>query len=404
MHFNSHFWLKFSLFNLFLVSILGLLMRYKIGFDFPYLSQKNIQHAHSHFAFLGWITHCLYTLLSHYIHKHSRQTVSTKYSTIIWLNLLCSYALLFSFFFTGYSIFSIILSTLSITLACWFTYCFFKDSEHLQGTKLALRWFKAGLGFHLLSTFGTFYLAYIMASHRFDEHLYLASVYFYLNFQYNGFFTFVCFGLAFELLYSRFPTFTDKHHVFQLLFWSCIPAYFLSTLWTKLPTWIYWFAVSAAFLQVYAWLRFLFQIKNTLLFSAKKWSLYSTLFVFVGTAYSIKILLQLGSTVPEISHLAFGFRPVVIAYLHLVLLAFVSVFILAYAGYNRLIQFKKENPLPLLVFTSGVLLNELALGIHGVASISYLPLLHIHYYLLIIAVLIFLATVWLFSASKKITE
>ncbi len=44
MKLNIQFWLKFSLLNLCLVAALGVLMRYKIGFEFPFFNQK-------HFAF-----------------------------------------------------------------------------------------------------------------------------------------------------------------------------------------------------------------------------------------------------------------------------------------------------------------------------------------------------------------
>ncbi len=63
------FWLKFSVFNFFLVALLGVIMRYKIQFSFPYLDQKHLQEAHSHFAFYGWITNVLYVLIVHYISK-----------------------------------------------------------------------------------------------------------------------------------------------------------------------------------------------------------------------------------------------------------------------------------------------------------------------------------------------
>ena len=34
----------FALFNLVIVALLGVLMRYKIGFEFPYLNQKYLLH------------------------------------------------------------------------------------------------------------------------------------------------------------------------------------------------------------------------------------------------------------------------------------------------------------------------------------------------------------------------
>ena len=63
MELNTKFWLKISLLNLCIVASLGVLMRYKIGFEFPYLDQKHLQHSHSHFAFSGWLSHTLVVCL-----------------------------------------------------------------------------------------------------------------------------------------------------------------------------------------------------------------------------------------------------------------------------------------------------------------------------------------------------
>ena len=70
MSFKTTFWIRFSIFNLMLVALLGLLMRYKILFEFPLLDQKSVQHSHSHFAFAGWVTHTLMTLLIAFLQKH----------------------------------------------------------------------------------------------------------------------------------------------------------------------------------------------------------------------------------------------------------------------------------------------------------------------------------------------
>ena len=45
-------------------------------------------------------------------------------------------------------------------------------------------------------------------------------------------------------------------------------------------------------------------------------------------ALTIKFMLQSGSVIPSLSTLAFGFRPIVIGYLHLVLLGFTTLFLL----------------------------------------------------------------------------
>ena len=57
--FDAPKWIRISLFNLLVVALLGVLMRYKIGFSFPFFDQKYLQHAHSHFAFAGWVSQML---------------------------------------------------------------------------------------------------------------------------------------------------------------------------------------------------------------------------------------------------------------------------------------------------------------------------------------------------------
>ena len=74
MNFNSKFWLKFSLINLLIVAIIGVLMRYKIGFEFPYLNQKNLQLSHSNFAFSGWISQTIMVLMVAFLEKKIKNT------------------------------------------------------------------------------------------------------------------------------------------------------------------------------------------------------------------------------------------------------------------------------------------------------------------------------------------
>ena len=70
---NLNHWIKISLFSLLVVALLGVLMRYKIAFELPFIAQKNIQHAHSHFAFAGWVTQLLMVLMVNYLSKKCNQ-------------------------------------------------------------------------------------------------------------------------------------------------------------------------------------------------------------------------------------------------------------------------------------------------------------------------------------------
>ena len=402
MSLNIKFWLKISLINLLIVASLGALMRYKIGFDFPYFSQKNIQHAHSHFAFAGWITHALYVLMIHFVLKKLPLLNTKNYKRIIIANLICSYGMLFSFSYKGYSTLSIIFSTITIIIACFFAYFYFKDLEKIDDSNSSKSWFKAALWFNIISSAGTFYLAYMMASRNFNEHWYLASVYFYLHFQYNGFFIFSCLGIFFSECNSIFPHFKYDKVFFKLFYMSFVPAYFLSTLWAKLPIWLYIIVVISAFIQVFVWIKIVKSINTALKLGGTTLNKFQTyLFLFVGIAFTIKLLLQLGSTIPAVSDLAFGFRPIVIAYLHLVLLAVISVFILSFLYIFKLIVVNKLTTIAFSVFTVGIFLNELVLGVQGVAAFSYIVVKYVNETLFGISLLLLLGSILMTLSQRK---
>lgn len=401
MTFNSRRWLKITLINLFFVAVLGALMRYKIGFSFPYFNQKNILHAHSHFAFLGWVTQGLYILLIQYLQEKTSHINIKRYTTLLTLNLVCAFIMLFSFFIQGYGLISISFSTLSILLACVFAFHFFRDLNTIETSRNSVPWFKAALWFNIFSSIGTFYLAYMMASHNFNERWYLAAVYYYLHFQYNGFFFFMIMGLSIHKLPILLPSYTYSKQIFNLFLGSVIPAYFLSTLWANLPMWLYVIVVFAAFVQTFAWIKFVQSIRNSLFSSIGSSNFVKYLILFVFTACSIKFLLQMGSTIPSISKLAFGFRPIVIAYLHLILLAVISFFILAYVYVFKLIRVNRSTTIALSVFSAGILLNEIFLGIQGVVSFAYLPVPHIQEALFVASLVLLLGGALLVLSQLK---
>lgn len=407
MHFNPKFWLRFSIVNLFIVAVLGLLMRYKIGFEFPFFNQKNILHSHSHFAFSGWISHTLMVLMIVFLEKKSFQEklkFQKNYSLIVIANLICSYGMLVSFFIHGYNITSIFFSTMSIFISYVFGYRFWKDLKFVEKENLSINWFKGAIFFNVISSFGTFFLAYMMATKNILQNEYLASIYYYLHFQYNGWFFFACMGLLFYFFNLKTTENSFYNKVFWWFFVACIPAYFLSTLWLKLPSWLYFLMIIAAFVQVYAWFRLLYILYREKQISLKKYPLFLRyILLFVVISLTIKLLLQLGSVIPALSQLAFGFRPIVIAYLHLVLLAIISLFLLFYIFAKHLLFISKGAKNGLILFSIGVFLNELFLAIQGMASFSYTLIPKINE-LLFVAALVMVSglSIMIFHALKKV--
>ena len=398
--------IKISLLNLCIVALIGVLMRYKIGFVFPHFEQINLQHAHSHFAFYGWLTHTLMTLMIAYLDDNDLTQQSKKYRILLVVNLICSYGMLISFVISGYNVTSIVLSIIPIFIALFFGLLFLKDIRGVRDLSFGVKWFKAALLFNLLSSCGSFAITYMMLTKNIPQHLYLAATYFYLHFQYNGWFFFASVGFLQLYFQKMVPYYQEDKKVFWLLALSCFPAYFLSTLWMNLPVWIYVLVVIAAILQCIAWLLLLKKIVLSFsLLHKKSNNLTRYLFVIVCVGLSIKFALQLGSVIPSISKLAFGFRPIVIAYLHLVLLAILSVFLLTYLMANHFIKEKMWSKIGLSIFVAGIYLTEVGLAVQGVASFSYIVVPYINQSLFFLSTLmfsgIFILTLSNLSPGKK---
>jgi hypothetical protein len=233
---------------------------------------------------------------------------------------------------------------------------------------------------------GIFSLAYMMFTAGIHQNEYLATTYYFLHFQYNGWFFFACMGLFVDFINQSGPI---QLKIYRLFLASCIPAYLLSVLWIKMPEWVYVIIVVSALLQVYAWalqLAWLIRSKPDQIGSQPFILRY--MLVFVGIALTIKLLLQLGSTIPEISKLAFGFRPVVIAYLHLVLLAVITLFLLFYIFSKRMFVPTKSALFWLLIFSIGVLLNEVVLAVQGIAAFTYTVVPYVNELLFGVAVIL----------------
>jgi hypothetical protein len=402
MHLNQNRWLVFSLVNLFIVAVLGTIMRYKIGYSFPYLEQKHLQHAHSHFAFTGWITHTLFVLIAGLLQRDQPLINLRPYKTLITINLVCAYGMLFSFAVQGYAAISITFSTLSILVSYAYAGFYFRDHAR-SGMRPYARWFVAGLWFNVLSSLGTFTLAYMMASHNYNQKVYLASLYFFLHFQYNGFFIFVCTGLLIANLIDNKVRIPGHRSIFRMFWLSCIPAYFLSVLWIDMPVWLFVIVILSAIVQVIAWIRLIRVVYPVWRARLGLFKDGGFPFLFVAAAISIKLFLQLGSTIPEVSHMAFGFRHIIIAYLHLVLLAIISVFIIAYLYYKGFLSQSRLAFAGLVCFICAVYFNELILGLQGIFSLTYTVVAYANELLMIASVAILISIAMLLFAFLRKT-
>ncbi len=401
MRFDFNFWIRFSLYNLGLVALLGVLMRYKIAFEFPFADQKNLQNAHSHFAFAGWIGQTLMVLMVYCIKDIITPKVLSKYKMVFALNLISSYGILLAFLFQGYNFASVGFSILNIVISYFFAFYFYRDTRQLRNA-VYLKWFQAALFFNVISSLGVFYLLYVAVTHNFSEKLYLASNYYYLHFQYNGWFWFAAIGIFLANLTRSFKLEKQLNFIFWCFALTCIPTYVLSLLWIDIPLWLLIFTGISAFVQLFAWFKFL---RNLMPFVSSLSSIQNKFFKYfyiaVASCVSLKLLLQLGSVIPQVSKLVYGFRPILIAYLHLVLLAIFTIFLLLTLFEKNFIVISANTKKMFLFFVIGIFLNEIVLAIQGIASFQYIAIPYANEMLFGIAALLFLSISFLIFFSKR---
>lgn len=391
---TNHRWIQISLFNLTIVALVGLVMRYKIGFSFPYFTQKYLQHAHSHFAFSGWVSHVLFVLLFAFLQRQVAGLADRRYHWLIGIQLVCAYGMLVAFAAQGYAAVSIAFSTLSVLVGYVYLVMFWRDTAAVATSSPAVRWFRAALVFNALSSIGTFYLAYMMATKQIVQDHYLSSVYFYLHFQYNGWFLMACMGLLSDYLRQHFSDFREDGRIFWALAGACVPAFGLSVLWLSLPMWLLVLIAVSAAAQLYGFGLLVRQLyARSAALSAQLPTVVRWVLLTAGLALGVKLLLQMGSVVPAVSHLAFGFRNIVIAYLHLVLLMFTTLFLLGYLYAAGWVRWHPAQVRALGLFAMGVVVNELLLGVQGIASITYFLVPYMHHALVGVSLFLLAASV-----------
>jgi hypothetical protein len=395
-------WLTISLFNLVLVAVLGLLLRYKILYSLPFINQQFLLHSHSHFAFTGWVTQTLMVLMMHYLSLKGNNLMIRKYPLLLYANLIAAYGMLFSFVVQGYAPVSIFFSTLSVLISWVFAVYYWKDLNTLNESRVSHLWFKAAIVFSVISSLGPFQLAYIMANNITDQSLYLTSIYFFLHFQYNGWFFFAGMGLLNTKFEKILPPAKNLYYGFLLFCAACIPAYLLSILWLDFSRLVFALIAAAVVAQLAGWLlilKVLVDYKKLIINSLSKFG--RILLLLSAIAFSIKLLLQSGSIHPTLSHLSYGFRPIIIGYLHLVLLAVTSIFIIGYMISFEMIAITRRLIIGAVIFVAGIILNELLLMVQGVGALTYTIIPHINLMLLVAAVILVTGPAIMVSSCMK---
>ena len=348
-----------------IAAVLGVVLRSFHSIEIP-VTYKFIVHTHSHIALLGWVYMGLTTLL--YKLFLSKQGIELKYRRIFWFTQVTLVGMLVTFPFQGYALFSIIFSTLFLFASYGFTWIFIKNvpSEFKQTNSYTC--VKIALYYMVLSSLGPWALGAIMNTLGAESIWYRLSIYFYLHFQYNGWMILGLLGVFIYVLERndiKIPKAT-----FNRFFWwinlGIVLTFSLSTLWTKPHIFLYVIGGLGAILQIMAFgilLLLVLRCKEKLfqILTPLQKSLLLTVAVFVG----VKILLQFLTAFPYFADLAASITDFTIGYLHWTFLGVVTIGLLLFLNYFKLLKLSKRA---YALYLIGFLLTEFLIFTKGILA------------------------------------
>ena len=345
----------FALGYFLLIALLGLVLRLFQLIEFPF-DYRFMVHTHSHVALLGWV----YTALTTLIYKSylSKASIDKKYRNLFWFTQITIIGMLFTFPFTGYALFSILFSTLFLFASYVFMWLFIKHTSEEQKRSHSYKCIRVSLWYMVISSLGPWALGMIMNTAGSGSDLYRNAIYFYLHFQYNGWFIMALIGIFFYILEQNSIKLPSK--TFQLFYWSMnigvVATFGISILWMKPPNIIYLISVFGSLSQLFAfgilikWLSpFREQIKS---FNSKSSYL---LIRITALFFLIKLLFQMLGSIPYVASIISSNIDLVIGYIHWTFLGVVSIAALSFLYHFKLIHLTKRA---IFLYLIGFFLTE----------------------------------------------
>ncbi|WP_332914519.1 hypothetical protein [Algoriphagus boritolerans] len=238
-------WIRWAFGFFFLAVCLGLVMRSFHVVEIPYFEYRNILHAHSHLALLGWghlmlVGGMVFGLVP-------EKNYIKAYKWLFLGTILSLLGMLFSFPFQGYGAISISFSTLHMLLTYGFAYKLLKVIQAREMTP-ATRLIRLAIWFMVISTLGLWSLGPVSATLGRMHELYFMAIQWFLHFQLNGWFVLGVLGLI--LLFFEEKGFRIEWPAYQewILSSSVVLTFMLAVTWpnqnrfsSRLTDWRYLF-------------------------------------------------------------------------------------------------------------------------------------------------------------------
>lgn len=347
---------------------MGLWIRLAPWVELPW-EYRNMIHAHSHVALLGWAFNILLLALIErflgpaWLRRGYRRKVFWSMQILVGLMLI---------FFAreGYAAVSITASSLHIVGSYWLILAMARNAGAFQRAETPqMLLFQNALIALALSSLGPWALAVISAQGGAGTPLYDSAIYWYLHFSYNGWLTLGWLAVAMHWAMPRIKSWSALQQRGLVLFIATTYAsYLLSLLEFDLGTaWVSG-ASAIGLLHLISWFMMIYPLwplRHQMPQSIRGWT------VAAGAIVSLKIAAQFFSTMPGIMEWAFHQRDIIIAYIHWTFLGWISLASLIYMfrNYPKRVPILAGFSLFFLGFiTQEIVLGMRALGHHDMAN------------------------------------
>lgn len=380
-----------------IIAVLGVILRLFPILDIP-VTYKFIVHTHSHIALLGWVYTALTTIIYYAFLRD--QPIEKKYRRIFWFTQVTIVGMLITFPFTGYALFSIIFSSLFLVASYWFVFFFFKYCPGALKKTNSYKLIRISLWYLVISSIGPWALGIIMNTAGSGSAWYRNAIYFFLHFQYNGWFIVALCSILLYVFEQRYFSLSKRvfTRFYYLLNAGVILTFFLSLLWMK-PHWsFYLLALIGGIFQLIA---FGLLFRGIYAKALSVFNSFPSLFRFsikvVIFLLFVKLIAQLLGSFPVIAETVFSNLDMIISYIHWVFLGIVSILLLAFFNYFELIRLSRFQ---LYFYLTGFLLTELLIFLRGLASITGTgTLASIHLLISLASLMLFLAIAFILAGQ-----
>ncbi len=336
-----------------IAGIFGILLRFD-RFSNLGIVYKNFLNTHSHIALLGW----LYNLFLVYIQYDYYQDTNPRINKIFIASQFTFLGMLLSFPFVGYAPISIVFSTLYLFTSYWLIITLYQKKS--QQPNITTKYLKVGGVFLFLSSLGPYALGYFMANKMQGSIGHHLSLYWFLHFLFNGYFTMVFLAMLSRKIQENYPQSPKiQKLIYNLFAWSTVPLYAQFITILHPANWVYLTSFVASSMQLYA---FYLLSKPLTKIAQQQHAIKKLLFTLFTLSFFFKLLFQFFASLPFTYKFVAQSKPtLIIGFVHLVMLGMFTFFFLWYYRSKKSISQTPTSIASTLLLIAGVLLSELLL-------------------------------------------